>query len=144
MLNKKLLKFALIIPALAGLCVMASVPNFSMQTDEKVLSDVKDEITIDKTVHDFGTVKEADGELNATFTITNKTKTPIVLTNVSASCGCTTPTWTKEPIAPGKTGTVAATYNPQGRQLGPFEKTITIFTSGTPERITAKIKGIAE
>ena len=50
---------------------------------------------------------------------------PIILSGVQASCGCTTPTWPKEPILPGKTAKVTATYNTQGRP-GNFVKTITI------------------
>ena len=53
----------------------------------------------------------------------------MVLNNVVASCGCTTPKWTNEPIAPGKEGTVTAIYNSKGRP-GNFTKTITVTHNG--------------
>jgi hypothetical protein len=144
MLNKKFVKFALIIPALASLFLMASVPNFSTKTNgENVWLATEGEITLNKTIHDFGVVKQNGGNVSATFIITNNTKAPVILTNVVASCGCTTPQWTKEPIEPGKTGEVIATYNPKGRP-GPFDKSITILTTGNPERLIARIKGTVE
>jgi hypothetical protein len=144
MLNKKFVKFALIIPALASLFLMASVPNFSTKTNgENVWLATEGEITLNKTIHDFGIVKQNGGNVSATFIITNNTKAPVVL-HVTASCGCTTPQWTKEPIEPGKTGEVVATYNPLGRP-GPFDKSITITTTtGKAETLKARIKGTVE
>jgi hypothetical protein len=101
---------------------------------------------VDKTVHDFGTItKENEGSVSAVFTVKNAAKVPIILSEVKASCGCTTPNWTKEPIAPGKTGKVTATYNPKGH-VGPFEKSVTINISvGDKTRtIVVKIKGTVQ
>jgi hypothetical protein len=144
MQNRKFLKFALLIPAVAGLCLMASTPNHSTKTSsENIWLATEGEITIDKTTHDYGRVKQEDGAVTATFTITNNTQEPVVLTNVIASCGCTTPTWTKEPILPGKTGHVVASFNPKGRP-GPINKTVTITTSSEPARIVVYLKGNVE
>lgn len=74
--------------------------------------------------HNFGNIPEGPA-VSTDFEFTNTGKEPIVLSGVQASCGCTTPTWTKEPVLPGKTGKVTATYNTQGRP-GNFVKTITI------------------
>jgi hypothetical protein len=143
-MKKRLVTFALILFAIAGLLLLAGIPNFSTKANDKNFwSKTENEITIDKTLHDFGTIKENGGNVSAAFTITNNTKAPIILTYVSASCGCTVPTWTKEPIEPGNTGAVTATYNPLGRP-GPFDKTITILTNGNPERIIVRIKGTVE
>jgi len=148
MLRKKFLKFALIIPAMAGLCVMASTPNFSVQTHKKnktvLLAQEEGKVSVDKTVHDFGTIKKDGGGVSAIFTITNNTKAPILLSEVRASCGCTAPDWTKGPIEPGKTGKVTATYTPNG--TGPFEKSVTINVSegDKTETIVVKIKGTVE
>ncbi|GHT41963.1 hypothetical protein FACS189437_09490 [Bacteroidia bacterium] len=138
---KKLYRFALIIPAIAGLSLMAYAPA-NVQDAKKGLQDSK-VIVVDRDVHDFGTIGEDAGNVSATFVVTNNTNAPIVLTNVRASCGCTTPSWTKEPIEPGKTGTVTATYSPKGRP-GPFEKTVTITTTGDPERLVVRIKGTVQ
>lgn len=90
--------------------------------------------------HDFGTIPEGPA-VTYDFVFKNIGKEPIVLSGVQASCGCTTPTWTKEPVNPGKTGKISATYNTQGRP-GNFIKTITI-TSNVGSKVV-KIKGIVE
>lgn len=91
-------------------------------------------ITFDKTTHDFGKINEADGRVTTVFEFKNEGMVPLVLTNVRASCGCTTPKWTREPIEPGQTGTITVTYNPSGRP-GRFQKTVTV-TSNTEEATT--------
>ena len=135
---KKILKSAFVIPALVGLCLVAYTPD-------SIAQDAKNEkvITVNESVHDFGMISEDGGSVSAVFIITNNTDAPIIITGVRASCGCTTPEWTKEPIAPGKTGEVTATYHPKGRP-GPFDKTVTISTDGEPSRITVRIKGTVE
>ena len=90
--------------------------------------------------HSFGNVPEGPS-VSYDFEFTNISKEPIVLSNVQASCGCTTPTWPKEPIAPGKTSKITATYNTQGRP-GPFTKTITV-TSNVGSKVL-KISGTVE
>ncbi len=97
-------------------------------------------VVFEKTEHDFGQIKEEDGPAQVSFEFTNTGNEAITLTNVKASCGCTTPTWTKEPVAPGKTGLVTAVYNPQNRP-GAFNKTITINTDGEPKVVFLRIKG---
>jgi hypothetical protein len=64
----------------------------------------------------------------------------LVINRVQASCGCTTPTWTKEPIEPGKSGSIVVTYNPLGRP-GIFVKTITVYSNATDEQTVLIIKG---
>ena len=143
-IKRKFVKFVLIIPALAGLFLLASVPHFSTKAKgENFWYMTEDEIIIDKTVHDFGTISEGGGNVSATFIITNNTKAPIILTHVATSCGCTASDWTKGPIESGKTGNVIATFNPKNRR-GLFDKSITITTTGNPERFVARIKGTVE
>lgn len=100
-------------------------------------------ISAEKTSHDFGTIKEADGDVSHTFTIKNAGEAPLVLTRVIASCGCTTPEWTKEPIAPGKTGDIKITYNPKDRP-GPFVKTISVYSNGKTGSFILTIRGNVE
>ena len=97
-------------------------------------------IAADETSHDFGQIKEADGKVSATFVVKNTGDAPLVITRVIASCGCTTPEWTKEPIAPGASGDIKITYDPKGRP-GPFYKTISIFSNGKKGSYTLAIKG---
>lgn len=100
-------------------------------------------ITFERTNHDFGEINEADGRVTTVFKFKNEGAEPLVLSNVKASCGCTTPNWTKKPIEPGETGEVTATYNPNGRP-GSFNKTITVTSnaSNSPVRLTIKGKVI--
>lgn len=100
------------------------------------------ELKFTEMVHNFGKIKEVDGQVTCTFEFTNITKTPITVVGVKASCGCTTPDWTKEPVAPGKKGFVKATYNPTNRP-GKFSKSITCTTS-TGGTTVLKIEGEVE
>jgi hypothetical protein len=86
------------------------------------------QISFNTTDHDFGVISEKGGRVTFDFILTNNSNAPVVITRVVASCGCTTPLWTKEPVEPGKTGTVTAIYDPTGRPY-PFSKVITVFTN---------------
>lgn len=97
-------------------------------------------ITFTTTEHDFGKINEADGRVSTVFEFKNEGMEPLVLTNVRASCGCTTPTWTKTPVEPGATGAITVTYNPNGRP-GRFQKTITVTSNATEGTKKLYIKG---
>lgn len=97
-------------------------------------------ITVTEESYDFGDIKEADGNATHTFTVKNNGDMPLVITRVIASCGCTSPDWTKEPIAPGKTGEVKVTFNPKNRP-GPFAKTVSIYSNGKRGSYTVTIRG---
>lgn len=97
-------------------------------------------LTVNKTTHDFGKINEADGRVTTVFEVKNEGMVPLILSNVRASCGCTTPKWTKEPIAPGQTGQITVTYNPNGRP-GRFQKTVTITSNATEATTRLYIKG---
>lgn len=97
-------------------------------------------ITFEKTDHDFGKINEADGRVTTIFTFKNEGMAPLVLSNVRASCGCTTPNWTKTPIEPGQTGDIAVTYNPNGRP-GRFQKTITVTSNASTPTTKLTIRG---
>ncbi len=97
-------------------------------------------ITFEKKNFDFGKVHEEDGKITTVFAFKNEGNAPLVVNRVQASCGCTTPTWTKEPIEPGKSGSVTVTYNPEGRP-GMFTKTITVYSNAAEEQAVLIIKG---
>lgn len=97
-------------------------------------------ITADELTYNFGTIAESEGLASHAFVVKNAGNAPLVITRVTASCGCTQPEWTKEPIASGKTGEVKVTYNPKGRP-GPFYKTVSIFSNGKKGSYTLAIKG---
>lgn len=80
--------------------------------------------------HDFGTLQEGDPAV-VEFTFKNTGKEPLIVQNVHPSCGCTTPYWSKDPVAPGKSGVIKASYGTKGR-VGAFNKSITVTsTAGT-------------
>ena len=74
------------------------------------------------------------------FKFSNTGKEPLILSNVRASCGCTTPSWPKEPVLPGKDAVILVTYNTQGRP-GAFTKTITITSNADEPNKIITIKG---
>ena len=77
-------------------------------------------------VHDFGKIPQGT-PVTHEFKFTNSGKTPLVITHVQASCGCTTPAWSKDPIPPGGEGFVKATFN--AASMGGFNKTITVMAN---------------
>ena len=91
------------------------------------------DIKFDKTTMDLGKFPESNPVQKCTFTFTNTGNAPLIINQAIASCGCTVPEYTKEPVAPGKTGTINVTYNGKGKFPGYFKKTITIRTNGKTE-----------
>jgi len=92
------------------------------------------------TTHDFGKVAEEVGTVSCEFTFTNTSDKPILLQDIRTSCGCTTPSYTKDPVLPGKTGTIKVTYSTTGR-VGAFNKKITVFTNEPDTVYSLTIKG---
>ncbi|HEX2969619.1 MAG TPA: DUF1573 domain-containing protein [Bacteroidales bacterium] len=97
-------------------------------------------LKMSETQHDFGTFKEEAGRQTYDFTVTNAGNQPLVIQNIVASCGCTTPEWTKGPIPPGGTGKITAIYDPKDRP-GAFNKTLSVYTNTKPEVTVLTIKG---
>ncbi len=77
-----------------------------------------------ETTYDFGAVEEGPDYTHA-FKFKNTGTAPLIINNVNTPCGCTSPGWSKEPIMPGKTGEITATFHSAGR-LGQFTKTLSI------------------
>ncbi len=97
-------------------------------------------ISAPESSYNFGDIRETDGKVSHTFPIKNEGDSPLVITRVIASCGCTTPEWTREPIAPGKTGELTVTFDPSGRP-GPFTKTVAIYSNGKTGNYVLTITG---
>lgn len=93
-------------------------------------------LKFEKTVHNFGTVPEGPAA-SYDFVFTNTTKKAVKLESVRASCGCTTPYWSKEEIAPGKTSKITVSYNTKGRP-GNIYKTITVKSTAGQKVLTIK------
>lgn len=82
-------------------------------------------IEFGEQTHDFGEIQEEDGPIKHSFSFYNKGDQPIKIMAVNASCGCTTPGWSKEEVAPRDSGYVTAQYNPTNRP-GRFKKSLRI------------------
>jgi hypothetical protein len=110
------------------------------QEEIKTNQDTKDipEIYFEKTTHNYGTI-EYDSDGTCEFTFKNTGEEPLLLTNVKASCGCTTPKWSKEPIKKGKTGTITVKYNT--KIVNQFTKSIRVYSNAKTNLVTLKITG---
>lgn len=116
---------------LAGIAMLGFAAFASAQT-----------ITFDKTTFDYGTVKNgADGE--RVFTVTNTGDKPLIISKVKASCGCTTPKWSEDPIMPGKSAQIHVGYNT--KISGNFQKLIEVYSNDpVNSRSVIYIKGKVE
>jgi len=92
------------------------------------------------TEHNYGTFKEEAGTQKFDIAVTNTGNQPLVIQNIVASCGCTTPEWSKAPIPAGGTGKITAIYDPKDRP-GQFVKTLTVYSNSKPEMVTLTIMG---
>jgi hypothetical protein len=90
--------------------------------------------------YDFGTIAEDQGSVSHEFVFTNNSPRPVKILTVQASCGCTTPGWSKEAVEPGKSGYIQASYNPKGRP-GFFNKSLTVTTDLEANPVILQIKG---
>lgn len=123
---KKNLHFLLIITLFVSLSAVAQQKKANLSFTE--------------VVHNFGQINEEDGPVKHTFEFTNTGGETLIITRVKASCGCTTPTWTKEPVPPGEKGFVSAAYNPKNRP-GKFNKSITVTSNAENSTVVLRIQG---
>ncbi len=100
----------------------------------------KPQIVFDNLEHNFGSFKESDGVQTTTFKFTNKGSVPLVLSNVRASCGCTTPKWTREPVVPNGSGEIQVSYDPKNRP-GSFNKTVMVSSNAENGTTVLRVTG---
>ncbi len=98
-------------------------------------------VSWDKTVHDFGDVSVSDGPLTCSFTLTNVSNEAIAIFEVVSSCGCTNVQWSREPVQPGKSATISATYKNEDGAM-PFDKTLTVYISGVKRPVVLRLRGV--
>ncbi len=122
------------------LALFVGFGTFASAQEVELTTDATPKIEFEKKTHDFGTFEEGT-QATVTFTFKNTGNAPLILNSVRASCGCTTPKWTKEPVAPGEEGKVTAIYNSKGR-VGNFTKTITVTHNGEGGTVYLTIRGV--
>jgi hypothetical protein len=109
-----------------------TAPSTTLKASDMAFADVN---------HDFGTVQEGPDAVTK-FTFVNKGTEAIVIQKAQASCGCTVPTYSKEPIAPGAEGAIDVAFHTMGKPAGGFQKTVTVTTNAGVQILT--IKGSVE
>lgn len=99
-------------------------------------------IELDKDVHDYGTI-EQHGNGVCEFTLTNTGDEPLIISKAKGSCGCTVPSYDKEPIMPGETSQIKVKYDT--KRVGPINKSVTITSNATnaPTKVL-RIKGTVQ
>lgn len=112
------------------------------QTAKKAKTEAKQvqgaEMTFKAETIDYGTIaKNSDGKRD--FVFTNTGNTPLIITSAQGSCGCTVPTYPKEPIAPGATAKISVKYATD--RVGAFSKTVTLTTNSVKPSTVLTIKG---
>ncbi|MGX1023771.1 DUF1573 domain-containing protein [Psychroflexus sp. MBR-150] len=112
--------------------------NVENATERDAKEVVYPTLDFDKKTHDFGTIDEGD-VVEHTFTFTNNGKAPLVITNARGSCGCTVPSYTKEPIAPGESGEMLVKFNSRGKR-NQQNKSVTITANTEKGKETLQIK----
>ncbi len=129
--------------ALQNLSQTVEEPTMAFEPEESTDDAVQvgENVEFDRTVHDFGDVSVDDGPLSCTFTVKNIGKEPIAIYEVVTSCGCTDANWTREPLQPGKTGTISATYKNEDGPV-PFDKTLTVYIAGVSKPVILRLRGV--
>lgn len=97
------------------------------------------QVQFDEVKYDFGSVVQG-GTVDHTFKFKNVGTAPLIISNIGVSCGCTTPGWTKEPVAPGKTGTITAHFN-SASKLGMQNKVLTVESNSVGGATTVALVG---
>ena len=118
--------------------VLVMMAGVAMAQEEKV-SENGPEIEFEKLVHDYGEVPY-NGNGECEFRFTNTGNEPLILQKPKSSCGCTVPTWPKEPILPGESEVIKVTY--KTTKVGAINKTITVTSNAkTNATVVLRIKG---
>lgn len=103
-------------------------------------ADAQAVITFEKTSHNYGKFTESELQTYV-FKFTNTGDEPLVIHQAFASCGCTVPTYTKESIAPGKSGELKVTYNGKGKLPGHFKKTVSVRSNASNALCRVYVEG---
>lgn len=133
----------LLVLALAGLSVgqMSCDNRKQGESAQASASEKMPKITFtEKGIYDFGQMTEGD-TVEHSFEFTNTGEFPLIINNITASCGCTTPEWPREPVAPGAKSSIRVRFNSRGKQ-GEQSKTITVFANTDPSMTDLQFKAM--
>jgi len=115
--------------------------NVESAAERDAQATVYPKMEFETSEHDFGNIPKGEN-VEHTFTFTNTGQAPLVITNARSTCGCTVPTWTKEPIQPGETGEMLVKFNGSGN--GQVTKTVTVTANTEAGTERLRIKAFVE
>lgn len=122
-----------------GISMMMSYAAFAQDATPKPADNPNAPvITFEKTTHDYGTVTKG-GDGTCEFKFKNNGIEPLILSNVTSSCGCTVPEWPREPILKGKTASIKVKYDTN--RVSPINKTITVLSNAKVPSVQLRIIG---
>lgn len=111
------------------------------ETSKAVVLEKMPKLTFaERGIYDFGALTEGD-TVEHTFAFTNTGQFPLIINNITASCGCTTPEWPREPVAPGAKSSIRVRFNSRGK-MGQQNKTITVFANTDPSMTDLQFKAM--
>ena len=119
--------------------ISTTIVNNPVTASEKNTNTAVPEIKFEEEVHDFGKVIQGE-KVSYSFKFTNAGDADLIISGVSASCGCTVPSWSKNLIAPGDEGTINVVFDSDGKK-GKQSKTITVVTNSMPSTKVLNIVG---
>ena len=132
----------------AAVAMLTLAMGFQMRTAQAAnvfntaAAEKQAEIQFDTLRIDMGTFSEKQGVQKCSFVFTNVGTAPLVINQAFASCGCTVPTYTKDPVKPGEKGTIDVTYNGKGKYPGRFSKSIVVRSNAKTEIVRLTIEGM--
>lgn len=141
---KKAYLLVVLLAVIAVSCKESAASKVKQDNIEKAKErDLKSEnlpvVQFDKEVYDFGTINEGD-IVEASFEVTNTGKSDLIITSAKASCGCTVPSWPKDPIKTGESAKIEVKFNSKGKK-NKQTKAITLTTNTANGREFVKISG---
>ncbi|TDE16458.1 DUF1573 domain-containing protein [Dyadobacter psychrotolerans] len=128
--------FPLLVSVVLFNCSGAEKKNEADQTSSKLPVMA----LLDSASYDFGTIQEG-AVVEHTFRFKNEGEYPLILNNITSSCGCTTPEWPKEPVGPNATSSIKVRFDSKNKS-GPQVKTITVYANTEPAYSELRLKGI--
>lgn len=116
-------------PVAPNTALDTNTPLIEQPTNEEVnaASAKMTEMTFSEMAHNFGVIPPTES-VSHVFKFTNTGKNDLLIASAKGSCGCTVPEYPKEPIPPGKTGTMKVTFSPKGKN-GPQHKTVNVMAN---------------
>ncbi len=138
---KKNIILCLLVLGFAATASFATSATDSIPTRVVQKKGEKADIQFDKLRADVGTFPAKDPIRKCQFKFKNTGQVPLIINQVFASCGCTVPTYPKEPIQPGKSGVIEITYNGTNKFPGHFMKTVTVRSNAKREIIRLTVEG---